>query len=55
MTDKTCKDCTEFNHKRQECGCPLNAYPSWDSYVYANTTEDTKACGFFFPIKVVKE
>jgi hypothetical protein len=53
---KTCKDCTEFNDKREECGCPMMAYPNvyTGEYTYAKTSESSQACMFFYPIKQVK-
>jgi len=52
----TCKECTEFNAEREECGCPLNAYPDVYTYkyTYARTSETSEACAFFYPIKEVK-
>jgi hypothetical protein len=53
MNTNTCGQCSEFDNKTNICNCPLNAFPSYDSYVYNKTTEETKACGFFY-LKVVK-
>jgi hypothetical protein len=56
MDNQTCKDCTEFNAKREECGCPLMAYPNVynGEYTYARTSSESQACMFFYPIKEVK-